>query len=216
MAENMNSNTLAEAGLSSESTPNPTTYSGEDKVIAEYDLYITPEREEQLFLLQYINRPNDQKFNRACNSKPLQLRIKPKSGFVEIEVPQVTLDPKGYDRAKGVRWGEALRKSKAKGQKGWGFASGFQNVKPPPPPPKKTNAPPQPQGPTELEEEEMIRDYINEFEDAAEKGHVLTTQTLGGQIAPESQQNSTYMVAVFRDSMFFNTSPSFCASLRFF
>ena len=170
----------------------------EDKLLAEYDVYLTPEQEEQLFLLQYINRPGDQPFNRTFNSKPSAMRIKKQAGFVEVDVP-INLHV-GYNKIAGVRWGEALRKSKANGQKAWGFAGGFEHAKPPRPPPKGPNAPPPPPEPTELEEMAMMEDYVRNIDDAAEKGHVLTTQTLGGRIPTETHTNANYMVATFRDS----------------
>jgi hypothetical protein len=74
-----------------------------DPVVAEYDVYITPEVEEQqLYILQYLNRPPDQPFTKATQSQPTELRVKKESGFVEVDIP---IDiHQNYNRPAGVRW----------------------------------------------------------------------------------------------------------------
>jgi DNA-directed RNA polymerase-3 subunit RPC5 len=100
-----------------------------DPVVAEYDVYITPENlQQQLYILQYLNRPPDQPFTKATDSQPSELRIKENAGFLEVDVP-INLK-RNYNRVAGVRWGEAMRKTKGFGQKAFGIASGFERTMP--------------------------------------------------------------------------------------
>lgn len=169
----------------------------EDPVVAEYDVFITPEMSEQLYVLQYLNRPPDEPFTKTCGSEPSQLRLKEQSGFIEVDVP---IDVRQcYNRPMGVRWGEAMRRTKQFGQKAYGMASGFERTMPrlARPGAPADGAP----APTAAEDDDNIEDYVIHFEDANEKGHVLNTQTFGGQILKEDGKGPHYMLGTFRQSM---------------
>jgi DNA-directed RNA polymerase-3 subunit RPC5 len=173
----------------------------DDPVVAEYDVYITPEMEEQqLYVLQYLNRPPDQPFTKATQSQPTELRVKQESGFVEVDVP---IDiHQNYNRPAGVRWGESMRKTKGFGQRAFGIASGFERTMP-----RSTNRPGggegAPTAPTAVEDDDNLEEYVTHFEDANEKGHVLNVQTFGGQILKDDGKGPSYMLGTFRDG----TSP---------
>jgi DNA-directed RNA polymerase-3 subunit RPC5 len=169
----------------------------EDPVVAEYDVFITPEMEQQLYILQYVNRPPNDPLTQATGAKPDWLRIKPKSGFVEVEVPLNIRE--NYNRPMGVQWGEALRKTKQFGQKAYGIASGFQRSMPRPTRAPGAGADGQP-APAVTADDDNYEDYIINFEDANEKGHVFNTQTYGGQIQQDDGRGPTYMIGTFRKS----------------
>jgi DNA-directed RNA polymerase-3 subunit RPC5 len=170
----------------------------DDPVVAEYDVYITPEMEQQLYLLQYLNRPAELPLTKANASEPSEVRIKKQSGFIEVDVP---LDiHRNYNRVAGVRFGEALRKTKGFGQRAFGIASGFERTMP------RTARPgagegAAPSAPIATEDDDNFDEYVTNFEDANEKGHVLNTQTYGGQIQPDNGEGPSYMIGTFRDSM---------------
>ncbi|KAF2121506.1 DNA-directed RNA polymerase III subunit Rpc5 [Lophiotrema nucula] len=170
----------------------------DDPVVKEYDVYITPDLENQLLLLmQYANRLAEQPFSAENGAKPSQLRIKPKSGFVEVDVP-VNVH-QYYDRRKGVEWGEALRETKGFGQKAYGMAGGYERVMP------RTGNRPGASGeanvhPRAFLEDDRVQDYVENFEDANEKGHVLNTQTWGGKIPTHDPNKPSYMVGAFRNN----------------
>lgn len=170
----------------------------DDPVVAEYDIYITPETaQQQLYVFQYLNRPPDQPFTKATESQPSEVRIKPESGFVEVDVP---IDIRqNYNRTAGVRWGEAMRKTKGFGQKAFGIASGFERTMPRTAsrPGANDGAPP---APVATQDDDNIEEYVTHFEDANEKGHVLNTQTFGGQIMNDDGKGPSYMLGTFRDS----------------
>jgi DNA-directed RNA polymerase-3 subunit RPC5 len=170
----------------------------DDPVVAEYDVYITPEVEEQkLYVLQYLNRPPDQPFTKATQSQPSEMRMKKQSGFIEVDVP---IDiHQNYNRTAGVRWGESMRKTKGFGQKAFGIASGFERTMP-----RASNraggGEGTPAAPVAPEDDDNFEEYVTHFEDANEKGHVLNTQTFGGQITNDDGKGPSYMLGTFRDS----------------
>lgn len=169
----------------------------DDPVVAEYDVYITPDSEEQqLYVLQYLNRPPDQPFTKATQSQPTELRLKKESGFVEIDIP---IDiHQNYNRPAGVRWGESMRKTKGFGQRAFGIASGFERTMP-----RASNRPGAGEGApaasATAEDDDNIEEYVAHFEDANEKGHVLNVQTFGGQILKDDGKGPSYMLGTFRD-----------------
>lgn len=170
--------------------------SEDDPVVAEYDVYITPEMEQQLYVLQYLNRPPDQPFTKATESQPSEVRIKKDSGFIEVDVP---IDIRqNYNRPAGVRWGESMRKTKGFGQKAFGIASGFERTMP-----RSTNRPGAsdgaPAAPIATMDDDNFEEYVTHFEDANEKGHVLNMQTFGGQIMNDDGKGPSYMLGTFRD-----------------
>lgn len=172
----------------------------DDPVVAEYDVYITPDREDQkLYVFQYLNRPADQPLTKANNSAPTEMRIKPQSGFIEVDVP---IDiHHNYNRTAGVQWGEALRKTKGFGQTAYGMASGFERAMP-----RSTNRAGGAEGapaPPVTVDDDNLEEYVNNFEDANEKGHVLNTVTYGGQIIPDNGKGPSYMLGAFRDSAYY-------------
>lgn len=168
----------------------------DDPVVADYDVFITPEMSEQLYILQYMNRPPDQPFTRATGCHPTELRYKEQSGFIEVDVP-INIR-QHYNRPMGVKWGEALRKTKGFGQKAYGIASGFERAMP------RMNRPGAaadgPSAPAVAEEDDNVDEYVAHFEDANEKGHVLNTQTFGGQVVKDDGKGPNYMLGTFRES----------------
>lgn len=169
----------------------------DDPVVAEYDVYITPEvDEQQLYVLQYLNRPPDQPLTKATDSQPSELRLKKEAGFIEVDVP-INIHA-NYSRTAGVRWGEAMRKTKGFGQKAFGIASGFERTMPRASNrPAPDGAPPPP--PVALDDDDNLEEYVTHFEDANEKGHVLNSQTFGGQMTSDNGKGPSYMLGTFRD-----------------
>jgi DNA-directed RNA polymerase-3 subunit RPC5 len=170
----------------------------DDPVVAEYDVFITPDMlEQQLYVLQYLNRPPNQPFTQATQSAPTELRVKKDSGFVEVDIP---IDiHQNYNRPAGVRWGESLRKTKGFGQRAYGIASGFERTMPRNRPGAGEGAAPPT---TAVDDDDNVEEYVTHFEDANEKGHVLNAQTFGGQILKDDGKGPSYMLGTFRDGRF--------------
>jgi DNA-directed RNA polymerase-3 subunit RPC5 len=168
----------------------------DDPVVAEYDVFITPDMvEQQLYVLQYLNRPPNQPLTQATQSAPTEVRVKQGSGFVEVDVP---IDIRqNYNRPAGVRWGESLRKTKGFGQRAYGIASGFERTMPRNRPGAGEGAAAPPT--TAVDDDDNVEEYVTNFEDANEKGHVLNVQTFGGQILKDDGKGPSYMLGTFRD-----------------
>ncbi|EOD48254.1 putative dna-directed rna polymerase iii complex subunit rpc37 protein [Neofusicoccum parvum UCRNP2] len=168
----------------------------DDPVTAEYDVFITPELEEQIYLLQYPNRGRDQPYNERYNSKPVEVRMKPNTGFIEVDVPMNV--HANYDKRKGVKWGEAMRKAQDGGESAFGLAAGFSGL--------AKNAVPARAGAAasradiqDMElEEDSVEQLLQRFDDANDKGHVLNKQTLGGQIMKDETGKPIYMLGTYR------------------
>lgn len=184
----------------------------DDPVIAEYDVFITPEADanEELYVLQYLNRPAHKPFLKG--SAPSQVRVKEKSGFIEVDVP---LPLENFNRTAGVEWGEAMRKTKNLGQKAYGMASGFERAMPrvarPGAAADGPSAPAQAPMVTDVDD---LREWIHNFDEANEKGHVLNTQTYGGQIIRENGKGPTYMAGTFRKNQLHLTPLNGLVQLR--
>ncbi|KAK7703505.1 hypothetical protein SLS57_010944 [Botryosphaeria dothidea] len=167
----------------------------DDPVIAEYDVFITPELEEQIYLLQYPNRGRDQPYNERYNSKPVEVRMKPKTGFIEVDVPMNVHG--NYDKRKGVKWGEAMRRAQDNGESAFGLAAGFSGLAKAAVPPRTGAA-----GRADIQdmelEEDSVEQLLQRFDDANDKGHVLNKQTLGGQIMKDETGKPIYMLGSYR------------------
>src|SRR5690349_13839935 len=64
----------------------------DDPIEASYDVYIKPQWQDgrKLYVLQFPNRPSREDYSSTNASLPIELRLKPKAGLVELDVP---LDP---------------------------------------------------------------------------------------------------------------------------
>ncbi|KAK2785463.1 hypothetical protein FQN53_007724 [Emmonsiellopsis sp. PD_33] len=166
-----------------------------DPIIASYSIYIT-DSQIRRFLLQYPDRQSTQPYNATNAQKPTELRLKPRTGLVEVDVPVNT--SVNYDERKGLRYGNALRKSRVIGEGGtMGFAGGF-NAGAAAPRKGGVGA-----GGGEgrmrrwvgLVEVESMMDYEDE-----KAGVVMTKQTLGGRIKEAVEGDPVYMLGAFREN----------------
>ena len=76
-------------------------------VTENYQLVVNSNPSKHIMLLQYPTRDNDQYYTKE--QKPLELRIKPKSGKVEVDIPLKAEDH--YSKERGRLYGSALRTS---------------------------------------------------------------------------------------------------------
>ncbi|KAF2009906.1 hypothetical protein BU24DRAFT_379099 [Aaosphaeria arxii CBS 175.79] len=178
----------------------------DDPIVAEYKMFLVQPK-YPTYVLQYIDRPADQPVGEKYGAKVIEMRVKPTTGFFEVDVA-LDIHHK-FDRVKAVRFGEALRKTKALGQQGYGMAVGFGRVMPRP---KRRGAAAAEDEEDEDEEGEdgaasagatIVDDadmdkYVNDFEDANDKGHVLNYITYGGRAQTQEAGKPVYMCGVFR------------------
>ena len=168
------------------------TDDGLGNLIAEYDIYIN-QPEKRLMLLQYPNRDFGQPYSDKFGLKPLELRMKPKCGVVEVDVPMIVQS--NFNKDKGVRYGQAMRKSRVLQEGGsYGLTGGLRGGNPA----TRLRSSNQNQN---LASEEPSHEYLLEnFEDANNKGHVMNKLTLGGRIVPREDGYPVYYLGVFKGS----------------
>ena len=176
--------------------------SDSDPIVAEYDIFITPQlpNGSQLYWAQYPHRDRGKPY--AGTEEPSEVRIKPRSGFLEMDVP-VNIST-CYDRVRAVDWGEALRETREHGISSFGIAAGFgrhqhrQIV--PAPAGTVPQAPKEDRGSVREKHEDRVDRHVRHFNEANETGHVMNKQTLGGQIIRHEDGSPVYMAAAFRGS----------------
>ncbi|KAI9374886.1 DNA-directed RNA polymerase III subunit Rpc5 [Aspergillus egyptiacus] len=163
-------------------TPTPSAASNPDSdpIIASYDVYLT-ESDISRFVLQYLDRPAGATYDEANGQKPTSFRFKPKTGLVEVDVPINTRV--NYDLGKGLRYGDALKKSRSNREGGaYGMAGGFSV------------------GSTSGAQQGKVKAEAGG--DAEMKGEgetsLLKVQTLGGRIKSPEDGDPVYMLAAFR------------------
>lgn len=169
----------------------------DDPVIAEYNVFITPRQLEQIYLLQYPNRNRSQAYNERNGARPVDFRLKPQAGFMEMDIG---MNPSAnFNKYQSLVWGEAMRKSKANGGSAtFGAAAGFA--------PTKGG-----KGRGKQENGEMSIDAgLSHFQNAINRDAVFQKQTLGGQILQDEAGNPNYMLGAFRGGKFI----CICFSLR--
>lgn len=165
-----------------------------DPIRASYDVFIKPQMdgERQIFVLQFPNRDANQPYSAANDCQPQELRIKPAAGMVELDVP---LDVyRNYDKEKGIKWGDAMKKSAtAKGGGSHGMPGGFSIG----------GAQPgaRGRGRGDADEVENHVKLLDDYNGAVQRDQVLKKQTLGGQVLPQTETSPQYMIGVFRDGM---------------
>lgn len=167
--------------------------SDDDPVIAEYNIFVTPQLKEQLLLLQYPTRDRKSPYDAAHAALPSELRIKPKSGFVEVDIGVSTTA--NFDKIKGLQWGQALKHAKDSKAKGFGLSSGFGKGN------EEGNMKVLVGGEGRRKNEDGdVERMLREFDSKMERGSVLVKQTLGGQIKRPEQDRPYHMVGTFKGS----------------
>lgn len=168
------------------STPN-SNLDDPDPIRASYDVYIKPSFKDgrQLYILQFPNRESYKPYNSLNHTLPSELRMKPKTGLLELDVP---IDAwQNYDRDKGFKWGDALKKSNTgnNGNGSHGLPGGFGIG----------GTGPRARAGDEEDLQEMV---IRDFAAAVTNQRVLTKQTLGGMTVPKEESSPQYMVGAFK------------------
>lgn len=163
-----------------------------DPVIKKWNMYMNVCPETHVMLLRYPEKMPGQLRDKT-NGKPLEMRIKPQCGLVEVDIP---IDPYAteYDKLRGIIYGEAMRKSKVLKEKGgaYGVAGGLAASSAV----RTRSRIGQPAEEDELTNEDLLEDY----DYAVEHGHVMNKMTLGGHINLWQEGNPNLFVAAFKGS----------------
>ena len=141
---------------------------------AEYDVYLTAAQQEQIYLLHYLNRTRERPYSQRFGAQPVDVRIKPNSGHLELDVELST--SYNFNKYQGLKWGDAVQASKTiQNESGtYGPASGLGVPRG------------KPGGRNQLKDradlENQVANDLASFKDAVEEDKVMHKQTLGGQI----------------------------------
>lgn len=161
-----------------------------DPVIASYDIYLT-DSDISRYVLQYLDRPTNQAYSDRHGQKPTSFRFKPQTGLVEVDVPISTRV--NYDVGKGLRYGDAMRKSRSAREGGaYGMAGGFSS-----------GGGGGGNGKVKMEAGGERGDVEMGAMDDKETASLLRVQTLGGRVKAPEGGDPVYMLAAFRGSMCF-------------
>ncbi|KAL4893578.1 DNA-directed RNA polymerase III subunit Rpc5 [Aspergillus ambiguus] len=153
------------------------TAPADDPVVASYDVFLT-DSEISRYVLQYLDRDPSYPYDDRHGQKPTAFRIKPRTGLVEVDVPINTRV--NYDVEKGLRYGDAMRKSRSAREGGsYGMAGGFSAGGS--------------GGGGKVKAEADV-----EMGGTDESGSLLRVQTLGGRIKSPEEGDPVYMLAAFR------------------
>ncbi|KAI9827201.1 MAG: hypothetical protein M1832_005338 [Thelocarpon impressellum] len=180
-----------------------------DRLLAEYDIYLTDALAERLMLLQYPNRDRAQPYTDANHARPSELRIKPGAGLVEIDIPMDVQD--NFDPEKAIRWGEAVRRSvveRAGGSQGLagGFGVGASSAGSSGAGRGAGEAGEAGEaggageagegGEVDAIQERLLANLVK----ANAEGRVFNKLTLGGQVEPVTDEQPIYMIGAFTDN----------------
>lgn len=157
----------------------------DDPVIASYDIVLT-DSDISRYVFQYLDRPAKLPYNARRGQKPTSLRMKPGTGMVEIEVPIQTRGT--YDVTKGLKYGDAMKKSRANRDGGaFGMAGGFSSGSL-----ASGGGRVKPEGSGDVE--------VLDNRKMVDPSSLVTTQALGGRIKPQEEGDPVYMLATFKGS----------------
>lgn len=157
----------------------------DDPVIASYDVFLT-DSEISRYVLQYMDRHESLPYNERRGQKPTALRMKPSTGLVEVDVPLNTRQ--SYVADKGLRYGEAMKKSRSSRDGGaYGMAGGF-------------TAGSLAAGGARVKSEGNGDIEVLDNKKIVDTSSLIRTQSLGGRIKPPEEGDPVYMLATFKGS----------------
>ena len=159
-----------------------------DGVLKNYKIYVQPSTKRTL-LIQYPNREPGLEYRTARGQRPLEMRVKPKTGMVEIDIP-LNIHA-SFDSVKGLEYADAMRRSRSL-QKGGSYglaggmgvgARGLDRI------------PLNPALPEVPSQEQLLEN----LDHADSLGLVMNKITLGGRIVPFKDGDPIYMTATFKE-----------------
>ncbi|KAL9030214.1 MAG: hypothetical protein Q9196_001630 [Gyalolechia fulgens] len=170
-----------------------------DPDMANYKMVYMVDPSSRILLLRFPGRPANQPYCARDGCKPLELRIKPKHGHVEIDIP-VDIHSPNWDTVKAIKYQQAMRKSSTLQQgKSYDMAGGF-GVNDEAAPAKKSKESKESRDDTTVNEPSM-ETLLSNIDDANNKGHVMNKITLGGRIQPHDPNQPRLMAGTFKGNV---------------
>jgi RPC5 protein len=158
-----------------------------DPIVASYDVFLTDSQIAR-YVMQYPDREldKDKPYEEQNRPKPTGLRLKPKTGLVEVEVP-INTSSDVYDVNKGLKYGEAMKQSRVLREGGaFGLAGGFNS-----------------QSGAATASRVKIEGDNGDMQDvkSSKTQTILRNQTLAGRIKEPEDGEPVYMLGAFRGCM---------------
>lgn len=152
-------------------------------MVASYDIFLT-DSDVSRYVFQYIDRPGKHPYNERMGQKPTALRMKPNTGMVEVDVPIFTRAT--YDVSKGLKYGDAMKKSRVARDGGaFGMAGGFSTGGL-----ASTGSRVKSEGNGDVE--------VLDNRKMVDSASLVRTQALGGRIKPQEEGDPVHMLAAFK------------------
>lgn len=138
------------------------------------------------------------------------MRIKPSSGFMELDIGMSTT--RNFDKRKGVTWGEAVRSAREAGTDSFGLSSGFGKG-------VRTNEVlaqerAQMAAAAQASSEDRVENLLGRFDEVKRRGNVMNVNTLGGQIILPEEGKPMYMLGAFQGDQLHLSQVNGVAQLR--
>ncbi|KAJ5347879.1 DNA-directed RNA polymerase III subunit Rpc5 [Penicillium brevicompactum] len=157
----------------------------DDPVVASYDVFLT-DSDISRYVFQYLDRHVDLPYNESNNQCPISLKMKPETGLVEVDIPISTRS--NYDVNKGLRYGEAVKKSRSARDGGsYGMSGGFTAGSGAAGTGGRMKT--EPGGDVEVLDNKRVVD----------SNALMRTQALAGRVKPAEEGDPVYMLATFKD-----------------
>lgn len=171
-----------------------------DPDMANYKMVYMVDPNSRVLILRFPGRPADQPYCARNGCKPLELRIKPKHGHVEIDIP-IDIHSPNWNKVKAIKYQQAMRKSSTLQQgKSYDMAGGF-GVDDDAAPAKKSKESKDSKEDTTVKEP-SLETLLSNIDDANNKGHVMNKITLGGRIQPFDPTKPRLMAGTFKASKY--------------
>ena len=173
-----------------------------DPTVSEWNMYMNVSPDIHVILLRYPEKGGEREGGGGVDNtpyiqqnKPIEFRIKPISGLIEVDVPLMP-HANVFDKLKGIIYGEAMRKSKIMKERGgsYGIAGGFGLG--------GSFAKARAGAGRDLVDDEVdpsVGELLDDYDEAIGSGRVLTTMTLGGHINIRNETSPNLYVGHFQD-----------------
>lgn len=151
----------------------------------DYTMVFNQKPSTYALLLRFPNRRPDQPYSERTGQKPLEIRIKPQFGHVEVDIP-IKIE-ESWDIKKAIEYQQAMRSSTVLQQgASYTLAGGLGATEPA----DKSKTRPKPTFPS-------METLMANVDDANNKGHVMNKITLAGRIHPPQDHEPSYMFGTF-------------------
>ena len=165
-----------------------------DPVEKEWAIFLNPPpKNRHVVVLRYPHRSSGDPYLARRGQQPLEIRIKPRSGLVEVDIP-LHIHQKTYDKHRGIMYGEAVRTNEILQAGGsFGVRGGLGNA-------VATNRRSMDNDGRKNGPEPSDEELLDDIDRANANGHVMNKITMAGVITPWEETDPVYFLATFKQN----------------